>query len=111
MSLDFADSGSVSGIQAVAVETCECPWGYSGTSCEVSTSFMMLNTENINLRKPFCFVQCLCIFVYLCVVCFVYFRHVSQVSTGWAEFCLEETVCSVNVMTTPPSATSMEFVW
>ncbi|XP_076577630.1 laminin subunit alpha-1 [Chaetodon auriga] len=34
VSLDFADSGSVSGIQAVAVETCECPWGYSGTSCE-----------------------------------------------------------------------------
>ncbi|XP_069368064.1 laminin subunit alpha-1 isoform X2 [Paralichthys olivaceus] len=34
VSLDVADSGSVSGIQAVAVETCECPWGYSGTSCE-----------------------------------------------------------------------------
>ncbi|KAI3355620.1 hypothetical protein L3Q82_018448 [Scortum barcoo] len=34
VSLDFADSGSVSGVQAVAVETCECPWGYSGTSCE-----------------------------------------------------------------------------
>ena len=36
VSLDFADSGSVSGIQAVGVEMCECPWGYSGTSCEVS---------------------------------------------------------------------------
>ncbi|XP_070709007.1 laminin subunit alpha-1 [Pempheris klunzingeri] len=35
VSLDVADSGSLSGIQAVAVETCECPWGYSGTSCEV----------------------------------------------------------------------------
>ncbi|XP_058485060.1 laminin subunit alpha-1 isoform X1 [Solea solea] len=34
VSLDVADSGSDSGIQAVAVETCECPWGYSGTSCE-----------------------------------------------------------------------------
>ncbi|TMS01197.1 hypothetical protein E3U43_001041 [Larimichthys crocea] len=34
VSLDFADSSSVSGVQAVAVETCECPWGYSGTSCE-----------------------------------------------------------------------------
>uniref|UniRef100_A0A4W6ED91 Laminin subunit alpha-1 n=1 Tax=Lates calcarifer TaxID=8187 RepID=A0A4W6ED91_LATCA len=34
VSLDIADSGSVSGVQAVAVETCECPWGYSGTSCE-----------------------------------------------------------------------------
>ncbi|KAM6908341.1 laminin subunit alpha-1 [Lycodopsis pacificus] len=34
VSLDVADSGSVSGRQAVAVETCECPWGYSGTSCE-----------------------------------------------------------------------------
>ncbi|XP_067434354.1 laminin subunit alpha-1 [Thunnus thynnus] len=34
VSLDVADSGAVSGVQAVAVETCECPWGYSGTSCE-----------------------------------------------------------------------------
>ncbi|XP_040922183.1 laminin subunit alpha-1 [Toxotes jaculatrix] len=34
VSLDVADSGSVPGVQAVAVETCECPWGYSGTSCE-----------------------------------------------------------------------------
>ncbi|XP_051240880.1 laminin subunit alpha-1 isoform X3 [Dicentrarchus labrax] len=34
VSLDVADSGSVSGVQAVAVEMCECPWGYSGTSCE-----------------------------------------------------------------------------
>ncbi|KAM9775357.1 laminin subunit alpha-1 isoform 2-T2 [Syngnathus typhle] len=33
-SLDVADSWSVSGVRAVAVETCECPWGYSGTSCE-----------------------------------------------------------------------------
>lgn len=42
VSLDVAESGSVSGVQAVAVETCECPWGYSGTSCEVSTPFLML---------------------------------------------------------------------
>uniref|UniRef100_A0A8D0CXN5 Laminin subunit alpha-1 n=1 Tax=Sander lucioperca TaxID=283035 RepID=A0A8D0CXN5_SANLU len=34
VSLDVADPASVSGVQAVAVETCECPWGYSGTSCE-----------------------------------------------------------------------------
>ncbi|XP_054478572.1 laminin subunit alpha-1 [Anoplopoma fimbria] len=34
VSLDAADSGSVSGRQAVAVEMCECPWGYNGTSCE-----------------------------------------------------------------------------
>nr|XP_046227110.1 laminin subunit alpha-1 [Scatophagus argus] len=34
VSLDFADSGSVFGVPAVAVEACECPWGYSGTSCE-----------------------------------------------------------------------------
>uniref|UniRef100_UPI003AAA22B1 laminin subunit alpha-1-like n=1 Tax=Centroberyx gerrardi TaxID=166262 RepID=UPI003AAA22B1 len=34
VSLDMADPGPVSGVQAVAVETCECPWGYSGTSCE-----------------------------------------------------------------------------
>lgn len=40
VSLDFADSGSVSGVQAVGVEMCECPWGYSGTSCEVSTSLL-----------------------------------------------------------------------
>ncbi|KAM7389954.1 hypothetical protein PAMA_008234 [Pampus argenteus] len=37
VSLDIADSGVVSGAQAVAVETCECPWGYSGTSCEGCT--------------------------------------------------------------------------
>ncbi|XP_061614328.1 laminin subunit alpha-1 isoform X2 [Phyllopteryx taeniolatus] len=34
VSLDVADSQSASGVQAVAMETCECPWGYSGTSCE-----------------------------------------------------------------------------
>ncbi|KAM4543486.1 laminin subunit alpha-1 [Fundulus diaphanus] len=34
VSLDVTDSGSGSGVRAVAVETCECPWGYSGTSCE-----------------------------------------------------------------------------
>ncbi|XP_029935743.1 laminin subunit alpha-1 [Myripristis murdjan] len=34
VSLDVADSGSGSGVQAVAMEMCECPWGYSGTSCE-----------------------------------------------------------------------------
>ncbi|XP_029004531.1 laminin subunit alpha-1 [Betta splendens] len=33
-SLDVADSTSGSGVQAVSVETCECPWGYRGTSCE-----------------------------------------------------------------------------
>ncbi|XP_014912106.1 laminin subunit alpha-1 isoform X1 [Poecilia latipinna] len=34
VSLDVASSGSGSGVRAVAVETCECPAGYSGTSCE-----------------------------------------------------------------------------
>uniref|UniRef100_A0A3B4ARG9 Laminin subunit alpha-1 n=1 Tax=Periophthalmus magnuspinnatus TaxID=409849 RepID=A0A3B4ARG9_9GOBI len=34
VSLDVADPVSVSGDKAVAVETCECPYGYSGTSCE-----------------------------------------------------------------------------
>ncbi|XP_074549755.1 laminin subunit alpha-1 [Halichoeres trimaculatus] len=34
LSLDVADSVSITGDQAVAVEMCECPWGYSGTSCE-----------------------------------------------------------------------------
>ncbi|KAK7893585.1 hypothetical protein WMY93_022737 [Mugilogobius chulae] len=34
VSLDIADPMSVSGDKAVAVETCECPYGYSGTSCE-----------------------------------------------------------------------------
>ncbi|KAM6956872.1 laminin subunit alpha-1-like, partial [Tautogolabrus adspersus] len=34
LSLDVADPVSISGDQAVAVEMCECPWGYSGTSCE-----------------------------------------------------------------------------
>ncbi|XP_056439932.1 laminin subunit alpha-1 [Gadus chalcogrammus] len=34
MSLDIADPNSANRLQAVAVETCECPWGYAGTSCE-----------------------------------------------------------------------------
>ncbi|KAM6900446.1 laminin subunit alpha-1 [Xenentodon cancila] len=34
ISLDIADSRSGSGIQAVAMENCECPWGYNGSSCE-----------------------------------------------------------------------------
>ncbi|XP_032407316.1 laminin subunit alpha-1 isoform X2 [Xiphophorus hellerii] len=34
VSLYVASSGSGSGVRAVAVETCECPAGYSGTSCE-----------------------------------------------------------------------------
>ncbi|XP_072306440.1 laminin subunit alpha-1 [Eucyclogobius newberryi] len=34
VSLEMADPTSVSGNKAVAVETCECPYGYSGTSCE-----------------------------------------------------------------------------
>lgn len=38
VSLTIADAASVSGAPAVAAEMCECPWGYSGTSCEVSVS-------------------------------------------------------------------------
>ncbi|KAK2859738.1 hypothetical protein Q5P01_004358 [Channa striata] len=34
-SLDVADPGLGLGAQAVAMEMCECPWGYSGTSCEM----------------------------------------------------------------------------
>ncbi|KAM9826836.1 laminin subunit alpha-1 [Neosynchiropus ocellatus] len=34
VSLDTADAGLGSGVPAAAVENCECPWGYSGTSCE-----------------------------------------------------------------------------
>ncbi|KAM7369500.1 hypothetical protein PAMP_010819 [Pampus punctatissimus] len=45
VSLDIADSGVVSGVQAVAVETCECPWGYSGTSCECLPGFYGDATE------------------------------------------------------------------
>eukprot|EP00064_Thunnus_orientalis_P022038 superscaffoldBa00007097_g22218 len=45
VSLDVADSGAVSGVQAVAVETCECPWGYSGTSCECLPGFYGDATE------------------------------------------------------------------
>lgn len=58
-----------------------------------------------------------CIFMYVCgalflMLCvFVYFRLVYEDSTGLVEFCLEETVCSVNVMTMPLSVTAMAFVW
>uniref|UniRef100_A0A6Q2WY45 Laminin, alpha 1 n=1 Tax=Esox lucius TaxID=8010 RepID=A0A6Q2WY45_ESOLU len=34
VSLDVADINAASPIQALNVEQCECPWGYSGTSCE-----------------------------------------------------------------------------
>uniref|UniRef100_A0A3Q2V502 Laminin, alpha 1 n=1 Tax=Haplochromis burtoni TaxID=8153 RepID=A0A3Q2V502_HAPBU len=34
VSLDIGDASSHSEVQALAVERCECPWGYSGTSCE-----------------------------------------------------------------------------
>ena len=44
VSLDSADPSSASTKQAVAVETCECPWGYRGTSCEVS---MFVGLKNI----------------------------------------------------------------
>lgn len=60
--MDFADSSAVSGRQAVAVETCECPYGYSGTSCEVSTRFHVLCVTSMS--------PCvLC--VTLCTVCVV----------------------------------------
>lgn len=35
VSLDVADPDQGVGSPSVAVENCECPWGYSGTSCEV----------------------------------------------------------------------------
>uniref|UniRef100_A0A668THK2 Uncharacterized protein n=1 Tax=Oreochromis aureus TaxID=47969 RepID=A0A668THK2_OREAU len=34
VSLDIGDPSLHSEVQALAVERCECPWGYSGTSCE-----------------------------------------------------------------------------
>lgn len=80
VSLDVANSGSVSGIQAVAVETCECPWGYSGTSCEVSTSFIMLRKYFQILRVTTCVklfvlwsVCTLCVYFCLYVVCLCVF--------------------------------------
>lgn len=51
ISLDAADPGSGSTQQAVAVEKCECPWGYNGTSCEVraasgtSQIFLLLDSQ------------------------------------------------------------------
>ncbi|XP_019743054.1 laminin subunit alpha-1 [Hippocampus comes] len=35
--LEAADPRSASGVRALAVETCQCPSGYGGTSCEVSS--------------------------------------------------------------------------
>lgn len=49
--------------------------------------------------------------VFVCAKVVVCCRRVSQVSSGWAESCLEETVCSVSVTTTPRSVTVMVFVW
>ncbi len=36
VSMSVADEGSGSGVKARAVEVCQCPPGYDGTSCEVS---------------------------------------------------------------------------
>uniref|UniRef100_A0AAY4A9F9 Laminin subunit alpha 1 n=1 Tax=Denticeps clupeoides TaxID=299321 RepID=A0AAY4A9F9_9TELE len=44
VSLDVANPDSTTHLQAKAVEQCECPWGYSGTSCEVGSCEMNLNT-------------------------------------------------------------------
>lgn len=49
--------------------------------------------------------------VFMCAKVVVCCRRVSQVSSGWAESCLEETVCSVNATTTPRSVTVTVFVW
>ncbi|XP_063063630.1 laminin subunit alpha-1 [Engraulis encrasicolus] len=38
VSLDSANRSSSSEVQAISVEQCECPWGYSGTSCEYCIS-------------------------------------------------------------------------
>uniref|UniRef100_A0AAY4A552 Laminin subunit alpha 1 n=1 Tax=Denticeps clupeoides TaxID=299321 RepID=A0AAY4A552_9TELE len=38
VSLDVANPDSTTHLQAKAVEQCECPWGYSGTSCEYCIS-------------------------------------------------------------------------
>ncbi|XP_031440246.1 laminin subunit alpha-1 isoform X2 [Clupea harengus] len=38
VSLDTARRNSSSSLQAIGVEQCECPWGYSGTSCEYCIS-------------------------------------------------------------------------
>ena len=74
----------------------------SSVACDIPLSTLLLvllsTDDNINLSKPVLCVFCVC-------------SCVSQVSTGWEEFYLEETVCSVSVTTTPQSATSMGFVW
>ncbi|XP_030623498.1 laminin subunit alpha-1 [Chanos chanos] len=38
VSLDMVDPNSNSSLTSPDVEQCECPWGYSGTSCEYCTS-------------------------------------------------------------------------
>ncbi|KAL2085445.1 hypothetical protein ACEWY4_018765 [Coilia grayii] len=38
VSLDSASHNSSSSVQAISAEQCECPWGYSGTSCEYCIS-------------------------------------------------------------------------
>lgn len=72
----------------------------SPVACDMALSTLLLILMIITI-----WVNLFCVF-FLCVC-----RCVSQVSTGWEEFYLEETVCSVSVTTTPQSATSMEFVW
>ncbi len=45
--MNVAAEGSGSGVKARAVELCQCPPGYDGTSCEVSQK-----TATLNIKVP-----------------------------------------------------------
>lgn len=97
-SLDAADPRSASGVPALAVETCQCPSGYGGTSCEVSPSLPRPGGRPRSSKGAL-------------PASFWASSRVFQVFTGWAEFCLEETACAANATATPPTATPTAPVW
>lgn len=118
MSLAVADPSSGGSVPAPDVEQCECPWGYSGTSCEVGAECTLVSLF-CQIKLAFCIQYHL--FWALLVLCANLFSALTDASSlsstvflGFIELeasCLEETVCSVSVTIMPQSVTSMESVW
>lgn len=104
-----ADPSPTGSDLAPDVEQCECPWGYSGTSCEVR-----VHTRVVRLYFPVVSNWRTLLVRNVCSIYFLLFVLYRLAFLGFIVLevsCLEETVCSVNVTTMPLSVTSMECVW
>jgi hypothetical protein len=52
LSLEHAEQDQYSsGSPALAVEVCDCPQGYTGTSCEVNYIIVFHQENELNLKK------------------------------------------------------------